>query len=294
MVINMNISIITPSYNQGRFIERTIQSVLSQSMPNLDYIVVDGGSSDQTIEILKKYESQIRWLSEKDKGQTDAVNKGIQLTSGEIIGWLNSDDIYYPKALQTIYDYFTTHPEIDVIYGDANHIDENDAVLEPYNTENWDIERLKQVCYLSQPAVFFRRSVVERFGLLNDNLQYCMDYEYWLRLALKGARFAYIDQPLAGSRLYLETKTLSFRKEVHREINDMLKTHLGRVPDRWLSNYAYAVVDTADLKPDDSRQRTRALAVKTMLAALHWNKWISKSLLSVCVKQLAVSLKEGK
>ncbi|MHB1947177.1 MAG: glycosyltransferase family 2 protein [Gammaproteobacteria bacterium] len=288
----MNISIITPSYNQGRFIERTIQSILSQNIPNLDYIVVDGGSSDNTIGILKKYGSQIRWLSEKDKGQTDAVNKGIKLTSGDIIGWLNSDDIYYPHALKAIYDYFTTHPEVDVIYGDANHIDENDAVLEPYYTENWDIERLKEVCYLSQPAVFFRRSVVERFGLLNENLQYCMDYEYWMRLALKGAHFAYIKQTFAGSRCYPETKTRSFRKEVHKEINDMLKNLLGRVPDRWLSNYAYAVVDTANPQPD--WRRTRALAVKTMLAALHWNKWISKSLLSVCVKQLAISIKDAR
>lgn len=280
----MTISVITPSYNQGQFIERTIQSVLSQDIPDLEYIVVDGGSTDNTVEILKKYHSQLRWLSEKDKGQTDAVNKGLHLTSGDIIGWLNSDDIYYPRALKTINDYFATHPEVDVIYGDADHIDIHDQVLERYYTEAWDIARLKDVCYLSQPAVFFRRSVVERCGLLDENLQYCMDYEYWLRLALKGVRFAYLPQTLAGSRLYAQTKTSHFRKEVHREINDMLKQKLGRVPDRWLSNYAYAVAEKND---------KRTIAIKTILAAFHWNRWISKSLLNICVKQLAVGIKEG-
>lgn len=289
----MNISIITPSYNQGQFIERTIQSVLSQDL-SLEYIVVDGGSSDNTVAILKKYDAQIRWLSEKDQGQTDAVNKGIKLTSGDIIGWLNSDDIYYPDALKTIYAYFNNHPEVDIIYGNANHIDSQDQILEAYYTEAWDIERLKEICFLCQPAVFFRRRVIDKFGLLNEKLQYCMDYEYWLRLAKGGARFAYLPQILAGSRLHADTKTLGSRKKVHKEINDMLKTVLGRVPDRWLSNYAHAVIEPSQKENESAGRIKQIIAVQTMKAAFHWNKWISASLLKVCMKWLVSGLNEAK
>lgn len=273
----MSFSVITPSYNQGQFITRTIESVLSQSIPDLDYIVVDGGSTDNTVEILKTYGSKLRWLSEKDKGQSDAVNKGLKLTLGEIIGWLNSDDIYYPNALKTVNEFFNLHPQIDVVYGDAYHIDSNDQVLERYYTESWNIEKLKEVCYLCQPAVFFRRRVIDQYGMINENLQYCMDYEFWLRLALKGVRFAYLNQILAGSRLHADTKTLGSRVKVHKEINTMLKTVLGKVPNRWLSNYAHALVESK--KHYSPTLAKKAIALHSLLAAFRWNHRIDKSFL---------------
>ena len=227
----MKISVVTPSFNQGQFIERTLQSVASQTGAEIEHVVFDGGSTDDTVAILEHFSPPVRWVSEKDKGQTDAINKGIRASDGEIIGWLNSDDVYYPGALARVAGFFEANPGIDVVYGMADHIDLEDHAFEPYPTEPWDFARLKETC---QPALFFRRRVVERHGLLDESLHYCMDYEYWLRLGKAGTRFAYLEEKLAGSRLYAETKTLGARVKVHREINDMFKKLFGAVPDRWL------------------------------------------------------------
>ncbi len=276
--MSLTLSIITPSYNQGEFIERTIQSVLTQETQPIEYHVFDGGSTDNTITILKKYEHKLSWVSEKDKGQTDAVNKGLKIAQGDIIGWLNSDDIYYPKAFERVIQYFTEHPEIDIIYGKANHIDKEDNILEPYCTEPWNFERLQSVCFISQPAVFFRKKAVDQYGLLNDSLRYCMDYEYWLRLSIKGAKFAHLPLTLAGSRLYMETKTLGQRVAVHAEINTMLKKTLGQTPDRWLSNYAHVLLDSYGLSIKQKRLFLMFLIMTVTYASLRWNKGISSSL----------------
>ena len=143
-----SLSIITPSLNQSRFIERTIRSVLSQDVPGIEYVICDGGSTDGTLEILRRFDSQIDWCSEPDGGQADAVNKGILRTSGEVIGWLNSDDIYYPRMLEKVCAFFDSNSEIDVIYGQANHINEDDYLIAHYKTELSNLDRLNQVCFL--------------------------------------------------------------------------------------------------------------------------------------------------
>jgi glycosyltransferase involved in cell wall biosynthesis len=237
-----SISIVTPSFNQGQFIQRTIESVLRQEAEDIEYFVADGGSTDNTLEILQRYGEKIQWVSEPDKGQADGVNKGILFTSKDVIGWLNSDDIYYPGALRTVQSFFRDHPEVSVIYGDADHIDVDDRVLEAYYTEDWDYKRLREVCYICQPAVFFRRELVSRFGLLDAALRYCMDYEYWLRLG-SYIEFVRIPRKLAGSRFYPENKTLREKVPVHAEINDMLLDKFGVVPSKWIFNYAHAVTD---------------------------------------------------
>ncbi|PYQ28423.1 MAG: glycosyltransferase [Acidobacteria bacterium] len=261
------VSVVTPSYQQGRFLERTLESVAMQDGA-LEHIVMDGGSTDGTLAILERWRDRITFKSERDRGQTAAINAGMSIARGEILAYLNSDDVYYPGAIAAAVAAFERDPSVDVVYGDADHIDVEDRVIGAYPIEEWSIERLKLVCFLCQPAVFLRRRVIERFGAFDENLHYCMDYEYWLRLALRGARFAHLPARLAGSRLHGDAKTFRSAKAAHVEINDMLKRHLGGVPDNWLWNYA--AVDSRAVVP---------VALRSIAAAFRWNGFPSITLL---------------
>lgn len=285
----MKVSVVTPSYNQGQFIERTLQSVANQRSPDfeIEHVVFDGGSTDNTVEVLQNFNPPVRWVSKKDKGQTDAVNQGIRATDGEIIGWLNSDDIYYPGAIARMVDYFTAHPEVDVVYGMADHIDLEDEAFEAYPTEPWDFERLQFTCFICQPALFFRRRVVDQYGLLDESLHYCMDYEYWLRLSVAGVHFGYLKEKLAGSRLYADNKTLGSRVKVHSEINDMFKKLFGRVPDRWLFNYAHAVVGSKIDQQSRPKRFALEVSMRSILAALLWNKQITVAMRKIVVQWMS-------
>lgn len=253
--MSLSFSVITPSYCQGQFIERTIQSVLSQQEEGIDieYIVCDGGSQDDTLEVLKKYEQSLKWISEADGGQADAVNKGIRLTSGEIIAWINSDDIYYPGAFRAVQEIFATRPEVQVVYGNANHIDAFDQVIEPYPTEDWNYPRLKDICFICQPATFFRRQVVEQYGDLDASLKFCMDYELWLRYG-SHLDFVRIHQLLAGSRLYDTNKTLGQRVPVHYEINEMMVKKFRLSPEKWVLAYVSISIEERHKRQGAPRQ----------------------------------------
>jgi glycosyltransferase involved in cell wall biosynthesis len=271
----VKISIITPSLNQAPFIERSIQSVLAQQWRPLEYIVFDGGSTDGTLDILKKYTGQLRWISEPDKGQSDAVNKGLRTATGDVIGWLNSDDIYYPGAVKLAVEFLAAHPELDAVYGMADYIAADDSIIDSYPTEPWHFPRLKDVCFVCQPALFFRRSVFQRHGYLDTDLHYCMDYEYCLRLGRAGVRFGYLEAKLAGARMYVGNKTISGRMEAHAEIINMFRRSFGRVPDSWLFSYAHMI---ARERTDMVEHPTRFLFEKGMRsigAALRWNRSIS-------------------
>lgn len=274
----MKISVVTPSFNQGEFIERTLLSVASQQGVQVDHWVFDGGSTDRTVDILKGFDAPLRWTSAKDGGQADAVNKGIRASDGEIVGWLNSDDVYYPDALARVHETFERHPDVDVVYGQAEHIDIDDRPFEDYPTEPWNFERLKETCFICQPALFFRRRVVEQHGLLDASLHYCMDYEYWLRLGKAGVRFAHLERKLAGSRMYEQNKTLGARVKVHREINDMFKRLFGTVPDKWLFAYAHAVTETTTDRATEPRRFVFRLAAQSVGAALRWNHRMSAAM----------------
>lgn len=276
MAEHLRVSIVTPSFNQGRFIERTLKSVAMQSGADIEHVVFDGGSTDDTLEILKRFSPQVRWVSKKDNGQTDAINRGVAATDGEIIGWLNSDDIYYPGAVARVVEFFKANPEVDLVYGMADNIDVGDHAFESYPTEAWDFERLKETCFISQPALFFRRSIYERCGPLDETLNYCMDYEYWLRLGQSGARFAYLEAKLAGSRMYADNKTLRARMEVCAEILKMVRAKFGRVPDKWLVTYAYAMAERR-VKANSFSFWAQVGLYSTWLS-LKWNRGISWSL----------------
>ena len=232
------VTVITPSFNQGGFIGETIESVLNQN-EDVEHLIFDGGSTDDTVAVLRSYGPEISWVSEPDRGQADAVNKGLKNVSSEIIGWLNSDDIYYPDALEKVLKLFHDHPDVDIVYGRADHLDASGLFIEEYPTEEWDFERLKEICFICQPTVFFRKKIVEEFGVLDDSLNFCMDYEYWLRIG-RDKDFYFLNEKLAGSRLYGENKTLGSAVGVHEEILKMFKEKFGEIPIRWI--YGYAIV----------------------------------------------------
>jgi glycosyltransferase involved in cell wall biosynthesis len=273
------ISIITPSYNQGKYIERTIRSVLTQDVEGLEYMVIDGGSTDETVKILKRHNDRFYWISEKDRGHSDAINKGIAHSSAPIVGWLNSDDIYYPGALASVLEFFSAHPDVDVAYGDANHIDEKDAFIEKYLTEPWNWERLLETCFISQPAAFVRRQVFDRHGLMDLGLRQSMDYEYWIRLGKQGVRFQYLPKLLAATRLHGEAFTVGSRIDCHTAINNFMCGHFGKTPDRWVFNYAHAVVETKGFRRSEPFRFALAVSFVSWYASLRWNRSLSRNVL---------------
>jgi glycosyltransferase involved in cell wall biosynthesis len=233
-------TIVVPSYNQESFLRPTIDSILDQGRPGLEILVNDGGSSDGSLEILCSFGDRIQWSSGRDRGQTDAINKGMLAATGDILAYLNSDDVYLPGALDRVAAYFTAHPSCDLLYGDAWHLHADGSIKEPYPTEPWDYSRLFHHCYLCQPAVFWRRSLMLRHGLFDERLHYAMDYEFWLRIGAKAEVHYLSGHPLAGSRLHVDAKTLKFRLAVHREILQVVR-RLARHPGdcyTWLKHLA--------------------------------------------------------
>jgi glycosyltransferase involved in cell wall biosynthesis len=212
------ISIITPSYNQGPFIEETIRSVICQDYPNIEYIIIDGGSKDGSVDIIRKYESQLSyWVSESDKGQTNAINKGLIQAKGEIIAYLNSDDLYTPDAIRTAADFFKTHPDIDMIYGDIIHIDQHSEFINLHKTGKILLENyLSCEVYLPQPTVFFRKRVIEKIGYFDDTLNLAMDLDYWITIFLY-FQTEYIPDTLAKARIYPAAKSSAEKLKYLRE-----------------------------------------------------------------------------
>ena len=219
------VSIVTPSYHQGGFLRRTIDSVLSQDYPRIEYLVFDGGSRDDSVDILRSFGDRFFWRSQRDRGQTDAINQGLQRSRGDILAYLNSDDVLLPGAVTAVVEHFRKNSDWDLLYGNAYHIDEHDGLLGEYPTAPYDFARLLQSCCICQPAAFWRRRIADRIGPFDDSLHFAMDYEYWMRIDRAGGVLVHVPDFLACSRLYAETKTLSARMQVYHEILDVSRRH---------------------------------------------------------------------
>jgi len=204
------VSIITPSFNQARYLEATIQSVLAQDYPRIEYIIVDGGSTDGSVDIIKKYESKLGWwVSEKDKGQTDAINKGFARAKGDILAWLNSDDTYEPKAVGAAVKYLLAHPQVGMVYADANFINETGRVIGRFNSAQTDYRLLRQgYVHIPQQTMFFRASLWKEVGPLDPSFYFAMDYDLWTRITRR-APIAYVSQTWANFRLHTSGKTIA-------------------------------------------------------------------------------------
>ena len=215
----MKISVITPSFNQGRYIERTLRSVLDQQGDfELEFLVIDGGSTDDTLAVLRRYEARLRWISERDEGQSDAINKGFAMATGDVLAWLNSDDTYAPGALACVADEYRREP-FAWCFGDCHIIDENDREVREFITRykiaqsrRYTYRRLLRRDFVAQPAAFFSSTACRATGELSRDLVYSMDYDYWLRL---GRRWEprYLGRFLANFRWHTLSKNgAAYRK----------------------------------------------------------------------------------
>lgn len=207
------ISIVTPSFNQGQYIEQTICSVLNQGYPNLEYIIIDGGSTDNTVEIIKKYESSLAyWVSEPDLGQSDAINKGLKYCTGEIFNWINSDDWYEPNIFFEIANVFRSDYKVTSVSGYENHVYSHGFVQVHQGTQlKPTLEQTIEMCEMTQPSTFHRLDVVKSVDALSNQLHYIMDGELWVKILLKyGTRgFRKIHNPVVNFRIHESSKTFS-------------------------------------------------------------------------------------
>ena len=223
----IKISIITPSFNQVQFIEQTIDSVLSQNHPNLEYIIIDGGSSDGSVEIIKKYEKHLKyWVSEPDHGQSHAINKGLGHATGDIVNWLNSDDFYQPNTFQLIAQYFED-PAVNVLCARSNIL-ENEIVKQSTGTDIYNDNLAKTIGWarIDQPETFFRLKAYQEVGYLNERLHFTMDREWWMRYLFKFGLLGIkkIDDVVVNFRLHDNSKTMSQKSWFEKEHNELFET----------------------------------------------------------------------
>ena len=241
------VSIVTPSYNQAAFLETTIRSVLEQDYPYVEYFVMDGASSDGSVEVIHNYADRLSgWVSEKDRGQGDAINKGLARANGEVVAWVNSDDYYLPKAISSAVKTFEQNPEAGLVYGDMLAVDQNGQTLNLLRYSQYSLEDLLCFQIIGQPAVFFRREVYEQAGGLDIQYHYMLDHLLWIRMAQE-SKIVHVPQTWAAARFHSQAKNRNLAVEFPKE--------------------AFRILDWAKSQP--SLAETLARVGKRSLASAH-------------------------
>jgi glycosyltransferase involved in cell wall biosynthesis len=245
------ISIITPSFNQGRFLERTIRSVLNQGWQNLEHIVIDGASTDGSPEVIRRYDRHLAyWVSEPDRGQTDAVIKGLERATGKYVTWVCSDDVLFPGSLEKMVAALEAHPEAGIVYGGVAFIDEEDRVLKVQSYPDMSLGKLlyEKHSTVAQPSSLIRRRTFDAAGGLDRSLSYCMDYDLWIRLLRQAGCVNLGETVLSGYRLHTRSKTVgSYRKMALEKIavnrrytgdrfNKVIRAHYGYIVEDFFRN----------------------------------------------------------
>lgn len=239
------VTIVTPTLNAGAHLVEAIESVLSQDYPRIEYIVMDGGSTDNTSEILERYRGRLRACTGNDAGAADAINRGLRLGAGEICAWLSGDDTFLPGAVSAAVAMFTTDPALGVVYGDGRWTTGDGSLIGRYPTSPQAIQDLWRECTICQPAAFVRRSALEQVGFIDQRLQSAFDYDLWIRLS-KVVRFGYLERCLATSRMHASNKTFSQRRTGLQEAIVLQRRHYGYAPLQSVYSYCAYRVDGRD------------------------------------------------
>ena len=222
------VSIITPSYNQAAYLEQTIRSVLEQDYPRLEYIVIDGDSTDNSAEVIRKYADRLAyWISEKDSGQAEAINKGFARANGDILGWLNSDDYYLPNTISAVVSCFEQNPAVVMVYGDMLAVDGNGQTFNVLKYKQLSLEDLLCFQIIGQPSVFFRRAALQKAGLLETTFHFMLDHHLWIRLAQQG-RILHVPQVWSAARYHPQAKNRARAAEFGGEAFRVLKWAQGQ------------------------------------------------------------------
>lgn len=272
------VSIVTPSFNSVQFIRETIESVLSQDYPVIEHIVVDGCSTDGTLDVLNQY-PHLNWISEPDQGQSDALNKGFRIAKGEIIGWLNADDTYELNAVQIAVQFLADHPDVDLVYSDARVIDEKGCQVGITRSRAFEQNLLLSTNYIKQPTVFMRRKIIDSLEGVNEKLEYVMDWEFWLRVE-HNFKMCYIpDKILANFRLIPGTKSYGYMWAFQLETVQVLEEILCHIPYSVLpQKKKYQILAEHRAKYYLARmvraiqEQDRIMMLRELFSAIHHNK----------------------